>query len=115
MPLTDVQLKKAKPAEKDYWLADEKGLRVLVKASTSKIYFRMKNRFEGKQKTLALGVYPEVTPKEAREKRDAARRLLRSCIDPMSERNESKKASPLEKRFSVFAKEWWDHQRGDID
>lgn len=57
MTLTDRQISHAKPAEKDYFLSDERGLRLLVSAKGGK-YWRFKYRFDGKQKTLALGVYP---------------------------------------------------------
>ena len=66
MPLTDIQIKQAQASTKDIWLTDEKGLRLLVKKNGSK-YWRLKYRFQGKQKTLAIGVYPEVSLKDARE------------------------------------------------
>jgi hypothetical protein len=81
MPLTAMNTKEAKPKAKDYKLSDEKGLFLLVKKNGSK-YWRLKYRFAGKEKTLALGVYPEVTLKEARNKRDTARKLLDSGSDP---------------------------------
>jgi hypothetical protein len=61
MPLTNLAIKQAKPKEKDYKLAAGKGLYLLVKTTGSK-YWRMKFRFAGKEKTLAFGVYPEITP-----------------------------------------------------
>ena len=76
MPLTDTACRKAKPGNKQYKLSDEKGLYLLV--NNSGRYFRMDYRFGGKRKTLALGVYPEVGLKEARDKRDNARRMLRA-------------------------------------
>ena len=72
MSLTDKQIKGFKPKAKDYWAVDEKCLRLLIKPSGSK-YWRMSYRFDSKQKSLALGVYPEVSLKEARLKRDKAR------------------------------------------
>ena len=72
MSLTSIQIKHAKPQAKDHWLSDEKGLRLLIKPNGAK-YWRMKYRFGGKQKTLALGVYPEVSLKDARIERDQAR------------------------------------------
>jgi len=76
MPLTDVAIRKAKPAEKPIRLADEKGLYLEIASSGGK-WWRLKFRFDGKEKRLSLGVYPDVGLKEARERRDAARTLLR--------------------------------------
>jgi hypothetical protein len=60
MPLNDRQVKAAKPRDKDYKLADEKGLYLLVKVNGSR-YWRLKYRFNGKEKTLSIGVYPDVS------------------------------------------------------
>ena len=72
MALTDASIKTAKPREADYKLADEKGLYVRINKAGK--YFRFDYRFAGKRKTLALGVYPEVSLKEARDRRDEARK-----------------------------------------
>ncbi|MDD2863968.1 MAG: Arm DNA-binding domain-containing protein [Methylococcales bacterium] len=73
MAITDTACKNTKPnADKPYKLADEKGLYLLINQNGSK-YFRMDYRFGGKRKTLALGVYPETSLKQARDKRDEAR------------------------------------------
>ena len=81
MPITASQAKNASPKEKDYKLFDEKGMFLMVK-NTGRKYWRMKYRFAGKQKTLSLGVFPEVSLKLAREKRDDARKLLNENTDP---------------------------------
>ena len=80
MSLTDTAIRNAKPREKQYKLSDERGMYVLIKQVGK--YFRLDYRFGGKRKTLALGVYPDVTLKEAREKRDEARKLITDGIDP---------------------------------
>ena len=72
MPLTDVKIRSAKPREKSYKLADSGGLYLEVSTSEGK-YWRWKYRFGGKEKRLACGVYPDVTLKMARDKRDEAR------------------------------------------
>ena len=106
MPLTDTTIKTSKPKETDYKLADEKGLYVLVKKAEK--YFRFDYRFAGKRKTLALGVYPETTLKEARDKRDEARKLISNDLDPSM----VKKAKKLElvadgiNTFKAVAIEW---------
>ena len=112
MPLSDIQVRTAKPAEKDYWVSDERGLRLLVKSSGSK-YWRFKYRFEGKQKTLALGVYADVSLKMARDRRDDARRLLADEKDPSATKKDHKflRKRALENTFGKVAYEWWDLQK----
>lgn len=82
MPLTDTAIRNAKPnPDKAFKLQDEKGLYLLINPNGAK-YFRYNYRFAGKRKTLALGVYPATTLKEAREKRDTAKKQLDGGIDP---------------------------------
>ena len=64
MPLSDQAIKKAKPTDKPYKMADEKGLYLLVNAAGK--YWRLNYRHDGKRKTLALGVYPDVSLKHRR-------------------------------------------------
>jgi hypothetical protein len=78
--LTDTACRNAKPKDKLYKLSDEKGLYLEVMPTGAK-YFRLKYRFGEKEKRLALGVYPEVTLKEARERRDEARKRLAQGIE----------------------------------
>ena len=113
MPLTSFEIKKVSPQDSDIWLSDEKGLRLLVKPNGAK-YWRMKYRFEGKQKTLALGIYPEVSLKDARIARDKARLQLAEGLDPATERQIAKKQNRLadQYKFSVLAAEWWEQQKG---
>lgn len=73
MPLTNIAAKGAKPKDKLYKLSDEKGLFLSMRPTGGK-YWQMKYRFDGKEKTLSFGVYPEVSLKEARNKRDEARK-----------------------------------------
>src|SRR5689334_9801833 len=81
MPLTDTACRKAKPEAKPKRMTDGGGLYLEVMPNGSK-YWRLKYRHAGKEKRLALGVYPEVGLKEARTSRDEARRLLREGVDP---------------------------------
>lgn len=108
MPLSDTAIRNAKSSEKPYKLSDEKGLYLLINAAGK--YWRFDYRFMGKRKTLALGVYPDVRLADAREKRDAARRLLSQDppADP-SETRKAQKASNAERAansFEVIAREW---------
>ncbi len=108
MSLTDSAARTAKPAEKPYKLSDEKGLYLLVHPNGSK-YWRLKYRFEGKERGLAFGVYPEISLKLAREQRDDARRLLASGADPGDARRAKKAAreGAALNSFEVIAREWY--------
>jgi len=83
--LTNTAIKNAKPKDKPYKLSDGKGLYLLITIAGSKL-FRFNYRIQGKQKTMAIGVYPDVTLAMAREKRDEARKLIAGGIDPMQEK-----------------------------
>lgn len=112
MPLSDTAIRAAKPAEKPYKLPDEKGLFLLVHPNGSR-YWRQKYRFEGKEKMLAHGVYPETSLKEARERRDEARKLLAQGIDPGEQRKAQKAAKQdrAANSFEVIAREWFAKNR----
>jgi integrase len=112
MAATDVQIKSAKPKDKSYKLSDEKGLFLLIKPTGSKLW-QMKYRFDGKEKLLSFGAYPEVTLKEARDKSEAARKILRNQIDP-SEVRKAQKAARIEaasNSFEAVASEWFEKQK----
>ncbi len=113
MALTDAAIKQALPKESDYWLTDARGLRLLVKTNGAK-YWRLKYRFDGKQKTLALGVYPVVSLKAVREEVTATKKLLDQGIDPNQNKKHERQKEVLKDGtlFSLLAKEWWDHQKG---
>ena len=85
MPLKDTNCRNAKPQDKPYRLYDEQGLYLEVQLNGGR-YWRLKYRFLGKEKRLALGVYPEVSLQEARRKRDDARVQLASGQDPSLQR-----------------------------
>lgn len=106
--LTDTACRNAKPREKPYRLADEKGLHLEVMPSGSR-YWRMKYRFGDKEKRLACGVYPEANLKQARAKRDEARKALAAGIDPRAQRKALKasKATRDANSFEVVAREWY--------
>ncbi len=105
--LSDPTCKNAKPKDKNYRLADEKGLYLEVRPNGSK-YLRMKYRYGGKEKLLALGVYPETSLKEARAKRDDARKQLEQGIDPGENRKAMKAAQTADgETFEVIAREWF--------
>jgi integrase len=107
MSLTDTAIRNAKPKKKQYKLTDGKGMYVLVKQAGK--YFRLDYRFGGKRKTLALGVYPDVTLKEAREKRDEARKLITNGVDPAQMRKVTKlmHTEQTANNFEAVAREWF--------
>ncbi|EJB5614941.1 integrase arm-type DNA-binding domain-containing protein [Klebsiella aerogenes] len=106
MALSDVKVRSAKPEAKAYKLTDGDGMVLLVHPNGSK-YWRLRYRFGGKEKMLALGKYPEVSLADARARRDEARKLLANGVDP----SENKKAVKVEQEqeaitFEVVAREW---------
>lgn len=104
MPLTNVEIKNAKPREKPYKLWDGGSLYVEVMKTGSKLW-RWKYRFNKSENRFSIGPYPEISIKQAREARDGARALLRSGIDP----NAHKKATQsktADDTFEVLALEW---------
>ena len=108
MPLTDTTIRNAKPRVKPYKLFDEKGLFLLVTPTGGK-WWRLKYKFYSKEKLLSLGVYPDVSLKDARTRRDVARKLLAGDIDP-SENRKVQKAVKVERAansFEVVAREWY--------
>ena len=108
MGLSDTAIRSAKPRAKDYKLFDEGGMYLLITPNGGKRW-RLKYRFDGKEKLLALGVYPAVSLKEARQRRLEAKEKLAMGIDP----NESKKAvkaavrAENEHSYEIIAREWF--------
>ncbi|WP_447897132.1 tyrosine-type recombinase/integrase [Stenotrophomonas sepilia] len=112
--LTDMAARNAKGKEKPYKLAAGAGLYLQVMPNGNR-YWRMKYRHAGKEKLLSIGVYPEVTLKEACDRRDAARAQLRDGKDPSEEKQLGKLKAQLsaDGRFAAVALEWLD-TRGDL-
>lgn len=105
--LNDAACRNAKPASKQFKLSDEKALYLLIHPNGSK-YWRMKYRFGGKEKTLSLGVYPECSLAEARDRRDEARKQLRGGTDPSAAKQEEKRTHKIAaaNSFEAIAREW---------
>ena len=108
MPLTDTAIRTAKPTDAARKMADEKGLYLLLQPTGGKLW-RYDYRFEGKRKTLALGSYPDVSLKAARERLGDARTLLTDGVDPSINRKAQKaaKATSAANSFEVVAREWF--------
>ena len=107
MPLNARQVETAKPKDKEYKLTDERGLYLLVKPNGSK-YWRLKYRITGKEKKLAIGVYPDISLADARLKRDEARKMLTDGLDPSQQKQLEKQAQKIttENTFHTLALEW---------
>ncbi len=112
--LTDLKIRQAIPSNKVSKLSDGRGMYLLLHPNGSK-YWRMDFRHQGKQKTLALGIWPEVSLREAREKRDKAKLEIQSGINPIEQRrteeNEKKSQQELienrlKNTFHAVANEW---------
>ncbi|XQK83384.1 tyrosine-type recombinase/integrase [Escherichia coli] len=105
MALTDIKVRTAKPTDKQYKLTDGSGMHLLVHPNGSK-YWRLQYRFDGKQKMLALGVYPDVSLADARTRRDDARNLLANNIDPGDKKKSDKIEQEEARTFEQLAVEW---------
>lgn len=107
MPLSDTACKSAKPKQKPYKKADSNGLFLYVMPNGSR-YWRLKYRFMGKEKMLALGVYPQIGLAEARSKAADARRLLAEHKDPSTAKKQAKHLAAIsaETTFEAVATEW---------
>lgn len=114
MPLSDVTLRQAKPKEKPYKLADERGLYILITAAGK--YWRFDYRFAGKRKTLALGIYPDLSLSNAREKREEARNQLANEIDPGAHKQQIKRAkiAAANNTFEGVSRAWLRTKQHDL-
>ena len=116
MSLNAKSVEAAKPKPKtnprDHKIYDEKGLYILVKANGSK-YWRFRYRFDGKEKLLALGVYPKVSLSKARRKQEDALKLLDKDIDPSRDKKQQKDAAKLKKAntFEAVARDWYEEEK----
>lgn len=104
--LTDTRIRNTKPADKALRLFDSGGLYLEVAPAGGK-WWRLKYRHGGKEKRLSLGVYPAVSLKDARERRDEAKKLLSQGIDPSAARKEQKvEARKDAETFETVTREW---------
>ncbi|AGH74725.1 tyrosine-type recombinase/integrase [Edwardsiella piscicida] len=112
MKLNARQVEASKAKDKPYKLADGGGLYLLVNPNGTK-YWRLKYRVAGKEKLLAVGVYPNVTLADARVKREDAKRVLAAGGDPGQEKQEEKRAKVMAvtNSFEKLAREWHEHKR----
>ena len=112
MALTDAAIRKAKPADKPVKLADERGLFLLLQPTGGR-WWRFRYRFDGKEKMLSVGTYPDVSLQDARDRRDEARRQVAAGIDPSAKRQAEKEAGQeaSANTFEAIAREWHAKQK----
>ncbi len=107
LPLTDIQVNKSRPKDKNFTLFDGGGLFLLITSTGGKLW-RFKYRFEGKEKLIALGAYPDISLAEARERRLDARNKVANGIDPSEVRRVQREEEALSQlTFEMVAREWF--------
>jgi len=94
MALTDVKVRSVKPTDKAFKLTDGEGMHLMMHPNGSKCW-RLQYRFDGKQKTLAQGVYPEISLSEARQRRDEAKRKIANGIEPSEQKKVDKQTRKI--------------------
>ena len=110
--LSDAAVRNAKAKTKTFKMSDGEGLFLVVMPSGSK-YWRLRYFFVGKEKLLALGVYPEISLADARERRAQARKVIAAGIDPGEVKKEAKRLAVLngDNTFEAVAREWHENRR----
>jgi integrase len=110
--LSDAKVRNAKPRTKPYKLTDGEGLFLVIMPTGSK-YWRLRYFLAGKEKVLALGVYPEITLADARDRRAQARKVLAAGSDPAEEKKEAKRLVAIKSAntFEVVAREWLEKRK----
>ena len=108
--LTDAHVRKIKPLEKKKRYADEKGLYLEVTPSGGR-FWRLKYRFNGRESTLTIGSYPEISLAQARRTRDEARIQLYNNIDPNAIKNDRLQQMDESKLFKALAMEWMEDRK----
>ncbi|ECI6609854.1 DUF4102 domain-containing protein [Salmonella enterica subsp. enterica] len=108
MPLTDLEIRRSKPREKPYTLNDGNGLSLLIEPNGARGW-RFRYRFDGKPKMLSLGTYPTTSLNDARKKRDEAKKLVVTGINPSDVRKREKqdRQAEIDNTFEVIAREWY--------
>lgn len=108
--ITDTQIKAAKPKDKAYTLSDDHGLYLFVQPNGSK-WWRLRYTHESKRNMMSIGIYPDISLLQARERRDSARKLLALGIDPVSHKKtvKNEKLANQSNTFEIWASKWWSH------
>lgn len=112
MPLTDLKVRSAKPADKQYKLSDSGGLYLLVKTNGARLW-RLKYRIAGKENVYAIGEYPAIALAEARQLRDIAKKSVKEGLNPAHGRRTALLVVHAENAntFEAIAREWIDKKK----
>lgn len=118
IPLSDIKIRTAKIKEKDYKIFDGEGLFILITKSGGKLW-RLKYRYNNKEKSIALGTYPAVSLKDARNLKDEYKSLLAKEIDPSEYKKEKKEQIYREKNkdlntFYKVSQEWLENYKSNV-
>jgi Arm DNA-binding domain len=115
MHLTDTAIRALRPKEKDYKVTDGKGLYLLVTRTGSRLWRLKYRNVLGTERKLAIGSYPEISLREARDARDEARALSAKGIDPMDEKRQARTKARVNARntFSAVARAYIEKNRHD--
>ncbi|HEC8330596.1 TPA: integrase [Providencia rettgeri] len=116
-PLTDTEIKAAKPQDKDYQLYDGDGLTLLIKSSGSKLWqFRYYRPYTKQRTKQSFGAYPAVTLSDARKLRAESRSLLAKDIDPQEYQKDQVRNSQEAKTntFQLVAERWWEVKKSTV-
>jgi integrase len=110
MALADTGIKKAKPQQRPYSMSDGGGLYLWITPAGGKLW-RWSYRYEGREKLMSLGKYPDVSLAQARERHSEARKLLAEGVDPMAQRKAAKTAekAAVENSFQSITAQWLEH------
>ncbi len=113
MPLTDLKVRSAKPAEKQYKLSDSGGLYLLVKPNGARLW-RLKYRIAGKENVYAIGEYPAIALAEARQLRDIAKKSVKEGLNPAHSRRTAMLVVHAENAntFEAVARKWIEKKKG---
>lgn len=113
-PLSDIQVKNAKPQEKEYKLMDGFGLFLLVTPTNGKLW-RFDYRYGDKRPTMALGAYPAITLSDARKRRDEAKKLLANGVDPSAYKKQQEVEKTLQalNTFEAVTRQWFEDHKAN--
>jgi integrase len=117
-PLTATKVQSAKPKEKNYKLSDGRGLFLLIKPTGSKLW-RLKYRFNGKEKEFAIGAYPTITLSKARKRREELKTLIADGIDPNEQKKQEKQQNKVieakkENTFYAISQKWLKSYKSEV-
>lgn len=110
MSLTDTKIKSTKPQLKPFKLPDGCGLFLLIHPNGSK-YWRYRYKYQGRERVMAIGLYPQITLHQARTVRDECKSLLAHGIDPIEHKKSEKQQAEKRITFEEVARKWCDSQR----